>query len=409
MTQRSSRIGSFRPGAAGLAALALLLGAAGCAESKTGAFGTAPTSQALETTTTTAARVPDAVVSIDPPLGSDQFAPMTPVTVTAGNGTLSDVVVSDSDGVDLSGAMSADGMLWQATELLEYDTTYSVVATAVNPSGKATTASGSITTVRPRTFTEASITPFGDMTTVGVGMPIIVQFDEDIEDRAAVESRLTVTTTPPVVGSWYWFSDREVHYRPQEYWVPGTHVVFDVGIYGVNVGDNIYGAENRHMEFDIDDAMVAKVDNSDLRMRVYRNGVLQREMPVSMGKPGTLTPSGTMVVMQQHRYYTMDSSTYGVPIDDPDGYRLEVEYASRITYSGIFVHAAPWSVGDQGSRNVSHGCINVSTANAQYFYENFGWGDIVQVTGTGRGLEPTNGFGDWNIPWEQWLLGSALS
>lgn len=406
MTQPSSRIGRFRAGAAGLAALALLFGAAGCSDPEADASGTAPTSEAPATTE---AVVPDAVVSIDPPLGSGQFAPMTPVTIAAGNGTLSAVVVSDSDGVAVPGALSADAKVWQATELLQYDTTYSVAATAVNPSGKATTATGSITTVEPRSFTKASITPFGDMTSVGVGMPIVVQFNEDIEDRAAVENRLTVTTTPPVVGSWHWFNDREVHYRPQEYWAPGTHVVFDVGIYGVNVGDNIYGAENRHMEFDIHDAMVAKLDNSDLTMRVYRNGVLEREIPASMGKSGTLTPSGTMVVMQQDRHYTMDSSTYGVAVDAPDGYRLEVEYASRVTYSGIFVHAAPWSVGDQGRRNVSHGCINVSTSNAAYFYENFGWGDIVQVTGTGRTLEPTNGFGDWNIPWEQWVLGSALS
>lgn len=406
MTQPSTRIARFRAGAAGLAALALLVSAAGCAEPKAGAFGTPPESEAAATTD---APAPDAVVSIDPPLGSAQFAPMTPVTIAAGNGSISDVVIADSDGVPVPGVLSAEGNVWQAAELLHYDATYSVTATAVNADGKATTSTGSISTVTPESFTKASITPFGDMTSVGVGMPIVVQFNEDVEDRAAVEHRLTVTTTPAVVGAWHWFSDREVHYRPQEYWATGTHVVLDVGIYGVNVGDGIYGAENRHMEFDIHDALVAQLDNSDLTMRTYRNGILEREIPASMGKAGTLTPSGIMVVMQQDRNYTMDSSTYGVAVDSPDGYRLEVEYASRVTYSGIFVHAAPWSVGDQGRRNVSHGCINVSTANAGYFYENFGWGDIVQVTGTARTLEPTNGFGDWNIPWEQWLLGSALA
>ena len=395
----------FRAAVAGLAVLAVLFSAAGCGEPKAGAFGT-PASEAPETTTN--APAPDAVVSVDPPLGIGQFAPLTPVTVAAGTGTLSDVVISDSDGLTVPGVLSADGKLWQSAELLGYDTTYNLTATAVNADGKATTANGAITTVTPQSFTKASITPFGDMTSVGVGMPIVVQFNEDIENRAAVEQRLTVTAVPPVVGSWHWFNDREVHYRPQEYWPAGTHVVFDVGIYGVDVGDGVYGEENRHMEFDVHDALVAQVDNSDLTLRVYRNGALEREIPVSMGKSGTLTPSGTMVVMGQDRYYTMDSSTYGVAVDDPDGYRLEVEYASRVTYTGIFVHAAPWSVGDQGRRNVSHGCINVSTSNAAYFYENFGWGDIVQVTGTARTLEPTNGLGDWNIPWEQWLLGSAL-
>ncbi|MBA3797818.1 MAG: L,D-transpeptidase family protein [Geodermatophilaceae bacterium] len=403
MTQVPARVRRVRACAAGLAIICLFV-VAGC--SRPPADATEPTSTASAAPTEPGpAAAP--VLSIDPPLGSAQFAPMTPVTIAAGNGTLSEVVVTDATGAPVAGTLSADAKLWQS-ELLRYDATYSVAATAVNEDGAETAATGSITTVTPRTFTMPYLLPSQSMETVGVGMPIVVKFDEDIEDRAAVERRLAVTTTPSVVGSWYWFGDREVHYRPQEYWVPGTHVVVDVGVYGVHVGDNIYGQENQHLEFDIHDALVAQVDNSELTMRTYRNGVLEREMPTSLGKSGFSTPSGTYIVMQQDRYYTMDSSTYGTPIDDPQGYRLEVEYASRISYSGIFVHAAPWSVGDQGVRNVSHGCLNVSTANAGYFYENFGWGDIVQVTGTDDALEPTDGLGDWNIPWERWILGSAL-
>lgn len=403
MTQVPARVRRVRACAAGLAIICLFV-VAGCSGPQ--ADATEPTSTASAAPTEPGpAAAP--VLSIDPPLGSAQFAPMTPVTIAAGNGTLSEVVVTDATGAPVAGTLSADAKLWQS-ELLRYDATYSVAATAVNVDGAETAATGSITTVTPRTFTMPYLLPSQSMETVGVGMPIVVKFDEDIEDRAAVERRLTVTTTPAVAGSWYWFGDREVHYRPQQYWAPGTHVVVDVDIYGVHVGDNIYGQENQHLEFDIHDALVAQVDNSELTLRTYRNGVLEREMPTSLGKSGFSTPSGTYVVMQQDRHYTMDSSTYGTPIDDPQGYRLEVEYASRISYSGIFVHAAPWSVGDQGVRNVSHGCLNVSTANAGYFYENFGWGDIVQVTGTSEALEPTDGLGDWNIPWEQWILGSAL-
>lgn len=407
MTQPSDRVRLVRACAAGLAVLALMFAAGGCTRLEADATATpATTSPSADASDSPA---PAAVLSLDPPLNGNVFAPMTPVVISAGNGTLSEVIVAGPDGVAIPGALSADAAVWQSAALLNYDTTYTVSATAVNADGEPTTTTGSISTVKPESFTKASITPFGDMTSVGVGMPIIVKFNEDILDRAAVERRLAVTATPPVVGSWYWFSDREVHFRPQAYWAAGTHVVFDVGIYGVNVGDDIYGQENRHMEFDVHDSMVAQVDNSELIMRTYRNGVLEREMPTSMGKSGFLTPSGTMVVMGQDRLYTMDSSTYGTPIDDPNGYRLEVEYASRLTFSGIFVHAAPWSVGDQGHRNVSHGCLNVSTSNAAYFYENFGWGDIVTVSGTARTLEPTNGLGDWNIPWEEWVLGSALT
>jgi len=406
MTQPSERKCRLRARAAGLAVLGILFAATGCADPQAAETGSRSSAQVSDPTEEGA---PAAVVSFDPPLDSSDFAPLTPVTVSAGNGTLTEVVVARPDGVPVPGALSADGTVWQATDLLAYDTTYSVSVTAVNVDGIATAKTGSITTVTPRTFTMPYLLPTSRMSSVGVGMPIVVKFDEDIENRAAVERRLAVTSTPPVAGAWYWFGDREVHYRPQEYWAPGTHVVVDVGIYGVDVGGSIYGQENQHLEFDIHDALVARVDNSELILRAYRNGVLERAMPTSMGKSGFGTPSGTYIVMQQDRRYTMDSSTYGTPIDDPEGYRTEVEYVSRISYSGIFVHAAPWSVGDQGIRNVSHGCLNVSTADAGYFYENFGWGDIVQVTGTGVPLEPTDGLGDWNIPWEQWLLGSALS
>ena len=407
MTQPSVRIRRFRTAAAGLAVLCLLFVATGCSEPSE-ATATAVTSAKAVDTSEPSPQAAPAVVSMDPPLGTSEFAPMTPVTIAAGNGTLTDVAITDPDGTSVTGTLSPDGKVWRS-DLLDYDTSYSVAATAQNADGVATTARGSIDTVAARTYTMPYLLPSESMDSVGVGMPIVVTFDEDIEDRAAVERRLTVTTTPPVVGAWSWFDDREVHYRPQEHWAPGTHVVVDVGVYGVHLGDGIYGQENKHLEFDIHDSMVAQVDNSELVLRVYRNGALEREMPTSMGKSGFATPSGTYLVMQQDRRYTMDSSTYGTPIDDPEGYRTEVEYASRLSYSGIFVHAAPWSVGDQGVRNVSHGCLNVSTANAGYFYENFGWGDIVQVTGTGVALQASDGLGDWNVPWEEWILGSALS
>lgn len=410
MTQPSVRTRRSHACAAGLAVLSLLFVTTGCTEQADGTAtaGASASTDSDEATESDEQPAAAAVVSMDPPLGTSGFAPMTPVTIFAGDGTLTEVAILDHNGVAVPGTLSADATKWQSTELLDYATTYDVTATATNSGGARTASTGTISTITPRTFTMPYLLPSQSMDSVGVGMPIVVQFDEDVEDRAAVERGLAVTTTPPVVGGWSWFGDREVHYRPQDHWNPGTHVVVDVNVYGVNVGADIYGEVNQHLEFDIHDALVAKVDNDDLTLRVYRNGALEREMPTSMGKSGFSTPSGTYLVMQQDRRYTMDSSTYGTAIDDPEGYRLEVEYASRLSYSGIFVHAAPWSVGDQGLRNVSHGCLNLSTADAGYFYENFGWGDIVQVTGTGQALDPTNGLGDWNIPWEEWILGSAL-
>ncbi|MBA3338712.1 MAG: hypothetical protein H0T54_03000, partial [Geodermatophilaceae bacterium] len=230
MTQPSDGMRLFRACAAGLAVLALMFAASGCTRLDANATATPVTFSTNSSTSD--APAPPAVLSMDPPLNGGLFAPMTPVVISAGNGTLSEVIIAGADGRAVPGALSTDGAVWQSTELLHYDTTYSVSATAVNADGQATATTGSISTVKPRSFTKASITPFGDMTSVGVGMPIVVTFNEDIEDRAAVERRLAVTATPPVVGSWYWFNDREVHFRPQEYWAPGTHVVLDVGIYG---------------------------------------------------------------------------------------------------------------------------------------------------------------------------------
>lgn len=387
-----------------------LLGAAGCtAERADGARprATAGTSAAA-TSVSTAPTTPQARIKVDPPLGTQDFAPGRPLVVTAEQGTLTEVAVTDPAGESVTGSLSADRRSWQSAVPLGYDDSYTVTARAANADGVPTDVTGSIGTVTPVTLTYASAIPNPDLTSVGVGQPIAVYFDEDIADRAAVERQLVVTSTPPVAGAWSWLSDREVHYRPQEYWPAGTHVVLDVLIYGQDVGGGIYGQENRHIEFDVDDAMVATVDNSTLQVQAYRNGELVKTMPTAMGKPGNETPSGTYVVMDQHSEYTMDSSTYGVPIGGPDGYRTEVEFASRLSNSGIFLHGAPWSLADQGVRNVSHGCLNVSDGDAQWFYENFGRGDIVQVTGTGVPLESTDGFGDWNVSWADWLAGSAL-
>jgi lipoprotein-anchoring transpeptidase ErfK/SrfK len=254
-----------------------------------------------------------------------------------------------------------------------------------------------------------TVFPTADTGTVGVGQPISVTFDEDVTDRAAVERRLSVTTTPPVAGSWSWLSDRTVHYRPQEYWPAHTHVAVDVDVYGLDVGNGIRGQASPHVEFDIGARRIAQVDATEDVLRLYEDGQLVKTMPTSLGKRSSPTPTGTYVVMQQSRHYTMRSASFGVPLDAPGGYETPVEYASRLSNSGIFVHSAPWSVKDQGHRNVSHGCLNVSTADAAWFYENFGRGDVVEVTDAGPTLTVRDGFGDWNADWAEWQAGSALA
>jgi lipoprotein-anchoring transpeptidase ErfK/SrfK len=388
------------------APLALLLVVlAGCQSGVDGGQAAAPTTTAA---LTTAAPVPAAVISVDPPLGSTAVDPVTPLRVLAGHGTLTAVTVTADDGTPLPGALDAAAGTWTASADLGYGTTYAVQATATDAAGRTSTTSGTLGTVTPRTLTMPTVFPNADTPVVGVGQPVSITFDEDVTDRAAVERRLSVVTTPHVDGSWSWLSDRIVHYRPAAYWPAHTHVVVDADLYGVDVGDGVHGQASKHVEFDVGPKKVGVVDATEHVLRLYVDDQLVQTMPTSLGKPSSPTPSGTYVVMQQSRHYTMDSSTYGVPIDAPGGYRTDVEYASRLSNSGIFVHAAPWSVGQQGYRNVSHGCLNVSTANAGWFYANFGRGDVVEVSNAGPRLAETDGFGDWNVGWDEWVAGSAL-
>jgi lipoprotein-anchoring transpeptidase ErfK/SrfK len=243
---------------------------------------------------------------------------------------------------------------------------------------------------------------------VGVGQPVAIRFDENIPNRLAAQRAITVKTNPPVEGAFYWLNEREVRWRPASYWRPGTTVDVAVNTYGVDLGDGLFGQENVTTRFTIGDAVVATADDNTKTLTVKRNGEVVKTMPLSMGKNSTPTDNGVYIIGDRYSHLIMDSSTYGVPVNSPDGYRLEVDWATQMSYSGIYVHSAPWSVGSQGRSNVSHGCLNVSPSNAIWFYNNTKRGDIVKVVNTvGSTLSGVVGLGDWNVPWEQWRAGNA--
>ncbi|MFD4429479.1 L,D-transpeptidase [Nocardia sp. NPDC058497] len=222
-----------------------------------------------------------------------------------------------------------------------------------------------------------------DGETVGVAQPIIITFKDPVEDRTAAERAIKVTSSQAAPGHFYWTGDKQVRWKPNDFWPANTDVTVAAG--------------GTTSAFRIGDAFIASVDDNTKMITVTVNGEVVREMPTSLGKPGYETPNGTYIVGERFEKMTMDSSTYGVPVTDPEGYKLEVEYATRISNSGIFVHAAPWSVGQQGYSNASHGCLNVSTENAKWFLENSRRGDAVIVTNTQGGtLSAGDGLGDWN-------------
>ena len=330
-----------------------------------------------------------------------------PVTVTAGDGVLGMVtLVNEETGEPVDGKLTPDGLTWASTEPLGYNKKYKLNAEALGLSGVATIAA-SFRTHLPDNLTMAYPLP-NDGETVGVGQPIAIRFDENIPNRAAAEQAIKVTTNPPVEGAFYWISEREVRWRPQNFWKPGTAVDVAIDIYGVDMGDGLFGQSNSARHFTIGDEVIATADDNTKTLTVRRNGEVIKTMPISMGKNSTPTNNGTYIIGDRYSHLVMDSSTYGVPVNSPNGYRTEVDYATQMSYSGIYVHGAPWSVGSQGYSNVSHGCLNVSTSNALWFYENTKRGDIVIVENTiGSVLPGNDGLGDWNIPWDQWKAGNA--
>jgi lipoprotein-anchoring transpeptidase ErfK/SrfK len=331
----------------------------------------------------------------------------SPVTVSAEDGVLGAVtMVNAEDGSPVAGRLSPDGLVWSTTDPLGYNERYTLNAQSLGLGG-VTSQQMTFQTHSPENLTMAYVLP-NEGEVVGVGQPVAVQFDENITDRLAAQKAIKITTNPPVEGAFYWLNNREVRWRPAQYWKPGTTVDVAVNIYGADLGDGLFGQENVKTRFTIGDEVIATADDNTKIVTVRRNGEVIKTMPTSMGKDSTPTNNGVYIVGARFTHIVMDSSTYGVPVNSPNGYRTDVDWATQISYSGIFVHSAPWSVGSQGYTNTSHGCLNVSPSNAVWFYDNTKRGDIVEVINTvGSTLPGTDGLGDWNIPWEQWKAGNA--
>ncbi|WP_035285772.1 L,D-transpeptidase [Actinokineospora spheciospongiae] len=383
-------------------AAALLLG--GCT-SDTGT-GTAGGGQAADRTTRAAAAAGVVVA----PAAGEQVAPTTPIVVTAEQGTLDAVTVTNAKkATQVKGALSADRKTWTSAEPLGYASTYQVKATAVDADGRKVDRTADVTTVSPKAQAYPSFIPAPSITDVGVGQPLVVKFDQDVTDKAAAEKALTVTSTPAQTGGWYWLSKREAHYRPKEYWQAGTTIKLHAGIYGVDLGGGVYGQTDRDLTLKVHDSWVAKADGATEKMDVFQNGALVKSMPISMGKDATPTHLGAHVISDKKQKYTMDSCTYGVCPPDPKAYRSDENFALRISNDGEFVHENPNSVGSQGSANVSHGCVNLNAANASWFFDHFNLGDVVEVANSGGPQLPVyDTYGDWAVPWDAWVAGSAV-
>jgi lipoprotein-anchoring transpeptidase ErfK/SrfK len=286
--------------------------------------------------------------------------------------------------------------------------TFTLAASATGPGGDVLSTL-TVHTLAAEHVLHASFSPTSGAT-YGIGEPIVVTFDSPVTDRAAVQRALTVTTSRPIgPAGWHWFSNDRVEYRPQKYWPANTTVTVRANLTGVQAGPTTFGASDSSTSFKIGRARVLAISDATHQMAVFENGVVVRTVPVSMGQhQGTwITRSGIKTIMSIERTVRMDSATVG--ITGSGAYDEIVPYAMRLTWSGEYIHGAPWSVYAQGSYDVSHGCVNVSLDNASWLYSTSLVGDVVDTTGTGRPMEwDGNGTGGvWNVPWATWMNGAV--
>ncbi|MCE1177424.1 MAG: Ig-like domain-containing protein [Micrococcales bacterium] len=400
------RLGRSLLPVSGLALLCLVgacTGGAGGAEPGPDSAGSSSSSSP-----TSAAPTP-AELTISPAKGATGVLPSQQVTVTADTGELGAVTVKDAAGTALAGTV--EGGTWRSTARLKPSARYTVAVKATGPDGTPTTETSTFSTLKPKVTATYGV--FYDGETVGVGMPATIQFDSQVATkdlREEVERRVKVTTVPATEGSWGWLDNRQLMWRPKDYWKPGTKVTVSAPLTGVQTGPDKWIDKDHSARFTIGEEVISHVDMKAHTMTVTRGGKVQRVIPVSTGKdePRFVTRYGTKVIITKEGDVTMDSATVGIPKGDPNYYKLTSHWNLRVTWTGEYLHSAPWSQGSQGVANVSHGCVNMSPGNAEWMFVNSKVGDVVKFTGSSRPFLPTEGIGVWEYSWAGWQKQSAL-
>ncbi len=347
-------------------------------------------------------------LAVTPAAGKKSVPVSAEIGFKVSGGKVTSVSLKDDKGKAVKGALRADGSSWVPASPLKNSKKYQATVTATDDAGATRTEKTSFTTMgQPARRTGTGLYLF-DEHTYGVAMPVVVEFSPGIKkaDRAAVQKRMFVETTPAQPGTWSWTdSGTQAFYRGPEFWKSGTELSVRIAVGGLPTGGGRYGDRDRSADAKIGRSLEMKVDNKTKKMTVVQDGKTVRTMPVSLGKKSTPSSSGTMVVMEKKEstvFDTMDELPPG------EGYRTDIDFAQRLTWGGEYIHSAPWSVGDQGRRNVSHGCVNLSPSNARWLFGKTLIGDPIVVRGTERKLAYGNGWTPWDTSWEKFVAGSAL-
>ena len=340
---------------------------------------------------------------IDPAAGATGVPPSAPVVVHAGAGRLVAVHVTTADGKAVAGELAAANE-WRATEVLAYGTQYRVAASMIGDGQVTAESTTTFSTVAPAATFDTAVWPHTGLT-LGVGQPVSFRFSRSIDGEAARAEMLrhiSVTESIPVEGGWHWFSNREVHFRPRRLWPTGEQVTVKWDLAGAPSGAGAWGQGRGEARFSIGNARISYANLQTHLMTVTENGRTIATYPISGGKPTDPTMNGYHLVLDRESVVRMTSASNGVPVDSPDGYDELVYDDVHISDTGEYVHAAPWSVNSQGRANVSHGCINLSPANAKSFFDFSRVGDLVIVTGSPRPpVVGDHGVMDWDAKWSE--------
>jgi lipoprotein-anchoring transpeptidase ErfK/SrfK len=347
-------------------------------------------------------------LKFEPVDAAADVVPIAPISVQVSDGWFQKVALTNSSGKVVAGSFNSDRTVYTTIEPLGYDATYTWSGSAVGHNGKAVPVTGKFTTVSP-TKKIGGAFQLADGQTVGVAVPIIIQFDAPISDKAAVEKALAVTANPPVEGSWAWLPDERqgarVHWRSREYYPAGTTVNVDAKLYGLPFGDGAFGDQDISLRIQIGRKQVVKAEVSSHRIQVVTDAGVIMDFPCSYGeadKARNVTRNGIHVVTEKYADFYMSNPAAGYS-------NAHERWAVRISNNGEFIHANPSSAGAQGNTNVTNGCINLSTGDAAQYYQTAIYGDPVEVTGSSIQLSYSDGdIWDWAVDWDTWVAMSAL-
>jgi hypothetical protein len=407
----------------GLMAASALLGGVlvltGCSgDDKASADSGTDTSQA-KVDEAAAQQTSEAQIKITPGDGSTNASINNSATVTVSKGTLTSVTMTSADGTAVAGELSADRTSWKPTVQLERSTTYKVAAAAKDADGRVAHENASFTTVSPANSFIGNFTP-EDGSTVGVGMPVSINFNKAITDKAAVQKAITVSTSSGQEVACHWFNANRMDCRPQDYWQEGSTVTMKLALDGVEGAKGVYGVQQKTVTFTIGRNQVSYVDAKTKQMKVTQDGKVVKTIPISAGSPENKTYEGQMVISEKFEETRMNGATVGFTDDDGKGeYDIkDVPHAMRLTTSGTFIHGNYWGAPSVfGNVNTSHGCVGLQdkqgaddpSTPAAWFYNHSIVGDVVVVQNTGdKTVSPDNGFNGWNMDWAQWKAGSAI-